>query len=269
AGFTCPNRDGTVGVGGCTFCDNATFSPAYANRKQSFSAQLAEGKDFFRRKYPDMKYLAYFQSFSNTYAPLPVLRSLYEEALQDEDVLGIVVGTRPDCISDELLDYLSILARSRFVLVEYGVESVSDDTLHSINRGHGFRCALDAVRRTAAKGIHVGAHIILGLPGDNIADTIQGIRLLHDSGMKLLKLHQLQIVRGTVMARQYAESPFPLFSADEYIRTVVRFIRELPPTIVYDRFVSQSPKDKVIAPSWGLKNHEFTDKLKKALSSLQ
>lgn len=267
AGFSCPNRDGKVGWGGCTFCDNTTFSPAYCSGEKTVTEQLSEGKAFFKRKYPEMKYLAYFQSYSNTYGSLSHLKSIYEEALADGDVVGIVIGTRPDCISDELLDYLGQLAKRTFVLVEYGVESVNDDVLKRVNRGHDFQCALDAIRETSKRGIHVGAHIILGLPGEDDEENIRGIRQLHDSGMKLLKLHQLQIIRGTQMAAEYAENPFPLDSADEYIRAIIRYISELPDDIVYDRFVSQSPPGKVLAPSWGLKNHEFVDKLRKALRS--
>lgn len=267
AGFSCPNRDGRVGWGGCTFCDNTTFSPAYCSEEKTVTEQLSEGKAFFKRKYPEMKYLAYFQSYSNTYGSLSHLKSIYEEALADGDVVGIVIGTRPDCVSDELLDYLGQLAKRTFVLVEYGVESVNDDVLKRVNRGHDFQCALDAIRETSKRGIHVGAHIILGMPGEDDEENIRGIRQLHDSGMKLLKLHQLQIIRGTQMAAEYAENPFPLYSADEYIRAIIRYISELPDDIVYDRFVSQSPPGKVLAPSWGLKNHEFVDKLRKALRS--
>ena len=267
AGFSCPNRDGRVGWGGCTFCDNTTFSPAYCSGEKTVTEQLSEGKAFFKRKYPEMKYLAYFQSYSNTYGSLSHLKSIYEEALADGDVVGIVIGTRPDCVSDELLDYLGQLAKRTFVLVEYGVESVNDDVLKRVNRGHDFQCALDAISETSKRGIHVGAHIILGLPGEDDEENIRGIRQLHDSGMKLLKLHQLQIIRGTQMAVEYAENPFPLYSADEYIRAIIRYISELPDDIVYDRFVSQSPPGKVLAPSWGLKNHEFVDKLRKALRS--
>lgn len=267
AGFSCPNRDGRVGWGGCTFCDNTTFSPAYCSGEKTVTEQLSEGKAFFKRKYPEMKYLAYFQSYSNTYGSLSHLKSIYEEALADGDVVGIVIGTRPDCVSDELLDYLGQLAKRTFVLVEYGVESVNDDVLKRVNRGHDFQCALDAIKETSKRGIHVGAHIILGLPGEDDEENIRGIRQLHDSGMKLLKLHQLQIIRGTQMAVEYAENPFPLYSADEYIRAIIRYISELPDDIVYDRFVSQSPPGKVLAPSWGLKNHEFVDKLRKALRS--
>lgn len=265
AGFSCPNRDGRVGWGGCTFCDNTTFSPSYCSGSKTVTEQLLEGKSFFKRKYPEMKYLAYFQSYSNTYGKISHLKSIYEEALSDDDVVGIVIGTRPDCVSDELLNYLSQLSKRTFVLIEYGVESVNDDVLRSVNRGHDFQCALNAVEETAKLGIFVGVHIILGLPGENDEENIRGIRQLYEKGMLLLKLHQLQIIRGTQMATEYAENPFPLYSADDYIRAIIRYISELPDDIVYDRFVSQSPPGKVVAPSWGLKNHEFVDKLRNML----
>ena len=268
AGFSCPNRDGRVGWGGCTFCDNTTFSPSYCSGSKTVTEQLNEGKAFFKRKYPEMKYLAYFQSFSNTYAPLPRLKSIYEEALSDDDVVGIVIGTRPDCVSEDLLDYLEELSKRTFVLVEYGVESVNDDVLKRVNRGHDFQCALDAVAKTASRGIFVGVHIILGLPGEDDEENIRGIGLLHDNGMKLLKLHQLQIIRGTKMAEEYQRKPFPLYSADDYINVIIRYISALPKEIVYDRFVSQSPPGKVLAPSWGLKNHEFVDKLDSFMKGL-
>lgn len=265
AGFSCPNRDGKVGWGGCTFCDNSTFSPAYCSGNKTVTQQLEEGKAFFKRMYPEMKYLAYFQSYSNTYGSLSHLKALYEEALADEDVLGIVVGTRPDCVSDELLDYLGELAKRWFVLVEYGVESVNDEVLKRVNRGHDFECALKAVKETASRGIFVGAHIILGLPGEDDEDNIRGINELYNNGMKLLKLHQLQIIRGTKMAEEYLETPFHLYSAEEYLRAIIMYIEALPKAIVYDRFVSQSPPGQVLAPSWGLKNHEFVDKLRKEM----
>ena len=166
AGFTCPNRDGTVGYGGCTYCNNQTFNPAYCKTEKTVTEQLEEGKQFFARKYPEMKFLAYFQAYTNTYAELEELKRKYEEALQVKDVVGIVIGTRPDCMPDTLLDYLEELNQRTFLIVEYGVESTDNDTLKRINRGHTFEVTEEAIRKTAARGIRVGAHIILGLPGE-------------------------------------------------------------------------------------------------------
>lgn len=267
AGFTCPNRDGSVGYGGCTYCNNQTFNPAYCRTEKSVTEQLEEGKQFFARKYPDMKYLAYFQAYTNTYGELQELKRKYEEALQVPDVVGIVIGTRPDCMPDELLDYLEELNRRTFLIVEYGVESTDNDTLKRINRGHSFEVAADAIRKTAERNIRVGAHIILGLPGETREMLIRQAGILSTLPLTTLKLHQLQLIKGTRMAAEYAENPtdFHLYTADEYIDLAIDYVEHLRPDIVLERFVSQSPKELLIAPDWGLKNHEFTDKVKKRM----
>ena len=267
AGFTCPNRDGTVGYGGCTYCNNQTFNPAYCRTEKSVTEQLEEGKQFFARKYPDMKYLAYFQAYTNTYGELQELKRKYEEALQVPDVVGIVIGTRPDCMPDELLDYLEELNRRTFLIVEYGVESTDNATLKRINRGHTFEAAEEAIRRTAEKGIRVGVHIILGLPGETNEQLIQQAGVLSSLPITTLKLHQLQLIKGTRMAAEFENQPedFHLYTADEYIDLVIDYVEHLNPRIVLERFVSQSPKELLIAPDWGLKNHEFTDKVRKRM----
>ena len=267
AGFTCPNRDGTVGHGGCTYCNNQTFNPAYCRTEKTVTEQLEEGKQFFARKYPDMKFLAYFQAYTNTYAELEELKRKYEEALSVPDVVGLVIGTRPDCMPDALLDYLAELKERTFLLVEYGVESTDNVTLKRINRGHTYEVAEEAVRRTASKGIRVGAHIILGLPGEGRSALIKQAGLLSALPLTTLKLHQLQLIKGTRMAAEYHERPedFHLYSADEYIDLVIDYVERLRPDMVLERFVSQSPKELLIAPDWGLKNHEFTDKVKKRM----
>lgn len=267
AGFTCPNRDGTVGYGGCTYCNNQTFNPAYCRTEKSVTEQLEEGKQFFARKYPDMKYLAYFQAYTNTYGELQELKRKYEEALQVPDVVGIVIGTRPDCMPDELLDYLEELNRRTFLIVEYGVESTDNATLKRINRGHTFEAAEEAIRRTAEKGIRVGVHIILGLPGETNEQLIQQAGVLSSLPITTLKLHQLQLIKGTRMAAEFEKQPedFHLYTADEYIDLVIDYVEHLNPRIVLERFVSQSPKELLIAPDWGLKNHEFTDKVRKRM----
>ena len=267
AGFTCPNRDGTVGYGGCTYCNNQTFNPAYCKTEKTVTEQLEEGKQFFARKYPEMKFLAYFQAYTNTYAELEELKRKYEEALQVKDVVGIVIGTRPDCMPDTLLDYLEELNQRTFLIVEYGVESTDNDTLKRINRGHTFEVAEEAIRMTAARGIRVGAHIILGLPGESKEQLIKQAGVLSALPLTTLKLHQLQLIKGTRMAHEFEMQPedFHLYSADEYIDLVIDYVEHLRPDIVLERFVSQSPKDLLIAPDWGLKNHEFTDKVKKRM----
>ena len=263
AGFTCPNRDGRISTGGCIYCNNASFNPSYCQRHQSVTEQLLAGKAFFQRKYPDMKYLAYFQAFTNTYAPLAHLRTLYEEALSVPDVVGLVIGTRPDCVSTELLDYLARLKADgcRFVLVEYGVETANDATLRRINRGHDFACSRRAIELTAERGLLTGAHIILGLPGEDAEESLRQAPIISSLPIDILKIHQLQVIRGTRLAEMYEREPFPLYTVDEYIALVAQYIRRLRPDIVLERFVSQSPEHLLIAPKWGLKNHEFTAKL--------
>ena len=268
AGFSCPNRDGRIGTGGCIYCDNRTFNPSYCDSRKSVRKQLEAGKAFFSRKYPDMKYLAYFQAYTNTYAPVSELAVLYEEALNVEDVVGLVIGTRPDCVSDELLDYLTELKRQKgdlFIMVEYGIESANDNTLRRINRGHDFACVIDAVERTHHRGLLTGGHVILGLPGESREESIRQAPLISALPLDVLKIHQMQIIRGTRLAQQYEEKPFHVYSVEEYVWLVAEYLRYLRPTLVLERFVSQSPPDLLLAPQWGMKNHEFTHQLDKYL----
>ena len=260
AGFTCPNRDGSKGRGGCTYCNNQTFNPGYCQTDKSVADQLAEGVRFFSRKYPEMRYLAYFQAYTSTYGEQERLERLYEEALSYPGVVGLVIGTRPDCVPDRLLDYLARLSEQVLVLVEYGVESSLDRTLRRINRGHDFAEAEEAIRRTAARGIAVGAHLILGLPGESRDEILGHADRLSDLPLTTLKLHQLQLIRHTRMALEFERQPedFHLFTVDEYIDLAIDFIERLDPAIALERFVSQSPKELLIAPDWGLKNYEFT-----------
>lgn len=264
AGFTCPNRDGRVGIGGCTYCNNQTFNPDYCVTDKTVARQLEEGKSFFARKYPEMKYLAYFQAYTNTYDSIDNLRAKYEEALSVPDVVGLVIGTRPDCMPDALLDYLSEVNRRTFLIVEYGVESVYDTTLQRINRGHTHAQTIDAITRTAARGIRVGAHLILGLPPESREELIAEAGILSALPLTTLKLHQLQLIKGTRMAEEYAQQPadFHLFTAEEYIDLVIDFVERLRPDIVLERFVSQSPSSLLAVEGWGLKNHEFVAKVR-------
>ena len=265
AGFTCPNRDGTKGFGGCTYCNNQTFSPEYCHTEKSITRQLEEGVAFFARKYPEMRYLAYFQAYTNTYDATERLIAKYEEALRFPGVCGLIVGTRPDCMPGDLLDYFSDLSKHSFVLVEYGVESTLDKTLRRINRGHTYAEAEEAIRRTASQGIYTGAHLILGLPGESREEILSHAGRISKLPLTTLKLHQLQLIRNTRMAKEFEESPadFHLYSVDEYIDLVIDFVERLNPDIVVERFVSQSPKELLIAPDWGLKNYEFTAKVLK------
>lgn len=268
AGFSCPNRDGTKGVGGCTYCNNQTFNPAYCSTEKSVARQLEEGKQFFSRKYPQMEYLAYFQAYTNTYAGLEKLRALYEEALSVDGVVGLVVGTRPDCVDEDLLNYFADLRRKGiFVLLEYGIESVYDDTLLRINRGHTFSDTRNAIYAAAEKGIPVGGHLILGLPGEDRRRMVEEAGILSALPLTILKLHQLQLIKGTRMAREYEEDPLWVYRypVEEYLDLLIDFIEHLRPDIVLERFVSQSPPELLAFPGWGLKNFEFTELLRRRM----
>lgn len=268
AGFTCPNRDGKKGYGGCTYCNNQTFVPGYCEPQKNITQQIKEGIAFFRHKYQTQKYIAYFQSYTNTYGGIEHLKSMYQEALSYPGVIGLVIGTRPDCVNDELLDYFSILNRQYYIMIEYGVESTKDSTLNFINRGHSYADAVQMITKTADRGIRTGVHLILGLPLETKDDIIQHAHNLSLLPITALKLHQLQIIRGTVMAKQYAAHPewFKLMTAEEYVDVVIDFLEVLHPNIALERFISQSPKSYLIAPEWGLKNFEFVHKIEKRLS---
>lgn len=267
AGFTCPNRDGSVGVGGCTYCNNQTFNPEYCRTEKSVAQQLEEGKRFFARKYPEMKYMAYFQAYTNTYSELDDLKRKYEDALGVDGVVGLVIGTRPDCVPDNLLDYLAELNRQVCVIVEYGIESVYDKTLERINRGHDYACVVDAVNRTSERGLITGGHVILGLPGESRDDILKCADVLSELPLTTLKLHQLQLIKGTRMAEEYFANPegFHLFGADEYVDLVIDYVERLRPDIVLERFVSQSPSSLLAIPGWGLKNFEFVEKVRRRM----
>lgn len=267
AGFTCPNRDGSKGFGGCTYCNNQTFNPEYCQTEKSIPQQLEEGKHFFAHKYPEMKYLAYFQAYTNTYGELERLKRMYEEALEVDGVVGLVIGTRPDCMPQDLLSYLSSLNRQTFLLVEYGIESTLNRTLLRINRGHTYEDTVNAVQRTVDAGILTGGHVILGLPGETRDDLVKQAGVLSQLPLSTLKMHQLQLIKGTRMAHEFAQCPedFHLFQVDEYIDLVIDYIEHLRSDLVLERFVSQSPKELLIAPDWGVKNYEFNHRLQKRM----
>ena len=281
AGFSCPNRDGTIGRGGCIYCNNATFNPEYCTdtagrisqaeslnlSADNIKAQLLAGKEFFSRKYPEMKYIAYFQSYTNTYGEIETLKRMYEAALSVEDVIGISIATRPDCVSDELLDYLEELSHRTFLTMEYGVESFNDETLRIINRGHSSECSANIIRNTHARGITVCAHLILGLPGEGREEILRQIGIVNSLPIDILKLHQLQITKGTILEhRPDLIAQCTLFTPEEYIELLVEYIYLLRDDIVIERFTSQSPAGLLVAPRWGLKNYEFTNLLNKRLA---
>jgi len=270
AGFTCPNRDGTRGLGGCNYCNNKTFQPSYCDLNNILKVQLEEGIAFFSRKYTTMRYLAYFQSYTNTYAPISVLRELYSEALQYPGVIGLVIATRPDCLSDEVLDLLEELSQKCYIMVELGIETIEDRTLQRINRGHTWKESVRALEETARRSIHNCAHLILGLPGENQNDFIQQAKVMSQLPVEIIKLHQLQIHTGTAMAHEYAQFPdhFHPFTVLEYTQLVVEYLENLNPAIIVERFVSSAPSEMVLAPRWGIKNFEFVAKVEKRLMEL-
>lgn len=269
AGFTCPNRDGKVGRGGCTYCDNAAFHPSYSTAGKSLYQQMEEGIEFHKVRYRTTEhYLAYFQSFSNTYAPLERLKTLYAEALSHPSVVGIVVGTRPDCVDEEKLDYLAELAKDHVVIVEYGIESCYDKTLARINRGHDFETARKAVMMTAERGIDVGAHFILGLPGETREMMLESCRLINELPLRSAKFHQLQIVKGTRMEKECEECPqdFERFTLDEYLDFFADMLERLRPDLYIERFAGEVPPRFVNETPWGLiRNAELLRLLDKRL----
>lgn len=271
AGFTCPTRDGTHGRGGCTYCNVKSFSPAFAIRQKSVSEQLREGIAFFAHKYPDMEYIAYFQSYTNTYGEVEECIRKYEEALTYPGVVGLIIGTRPDCMPDELLSYLSDLAKRHFVIVEYGVESTLDRTLDRVQRGHSWATSVATIERTHRAGIIVGAHLILGLPGESREEQLAHADRLSALPITTLKIHQLQIIKGTIMAAEYLKDPsdYHLYTEEEYIELCLDFLERLRPDIVIERFVSQSPMELLLAPRWGWKNYQFTEKIRSGLRARQ
>lgn len=255
AGFTCPNRDGTKGLGGCSYCNNNAFNPSYCQPHKSVEQQLIEGKEFHAWRYRRAtKYLAYFQAFSNTYAPLPTLKQIYAEALRTPDVCGLVIGTRPDCIDNEKLEYFAALAKDYYIIIEYGIESVNNNTLKRINRGHTYEEAAEAINLTAAKGLKVGAHMVFGLPGESQQEMLESASIVGQLPLTTIKFHQLQIIKGTTMEHDFAKNPkdYQLFNLDSYIEFVVNYAEFLNPSIVIERFTGEAPPRYVIAPDWGL-----------------
>ena len=269
AGFTCPNRDGSLGYGGCSFCDNRAFHPGYSTPEKSIATQLDEGIEFHRRRYRrSCGYLAYFQPHTNTYAPLERLRSLYSEALSHPEVTGIVIGTRPDCVDSGVLELLKELSKDKFVIVEYGSESCYDRTLRRVNRGHSWQQAVDAVRATAEAGLMQGAHFILGLPGESRDDMLAYADAINSLPLDTVKFHQLQIIRGTAMEAEYERSPedFVTWTLDEYIDFFIDILERLRPDLYIERFAGEVPPRFVKSTPWGLvRNYDIIARMEKLL----
>lgn len=270
AGFTCPNRDGSKGRGGCTYCNNQTFNPEYCAPSIDVKAQLEQGKSFFGRKYSEMRYLAYFQAYTNTHGEIDRLLQLYEDALSVDKVDGIIIGTRPDCMPDELLQRLVELNKRHWVMIEYGAETSHDSTLNFINRCHSWQDTIDAVIKTKQAGIATGIHLILGLPGEDEKMILQTIERASQLPLDTIKLHQLQLIKGTRMAQDVANGIYsvPQFTVESYINLCCKVIEHTSPSIAIERFVSQSPDSLLISPRWGLKNYQFTNLLNSRIKAL-
>lgn len=269
AGFSCPNRDGTIGFGGCIYCDNTSFTPGYCFSNHDISSQLEAGKNFFARKYPKMKYLAYFQSFSNTFGqPVEELEKMYREAMAVEGVAGLIIGTRPDTLPDEIVKLLGRLNMEKPVIVELGAETCHDCTLELINRGHTWADVVDAVNRLNAAGISVGLHLIEGLPGENEEMMLETVRKAVSLSIESLKFHHLQVLNGTPLERLWKEKKLDVhpFNVEEYIDLCIKIIKLVPENIAIERFLASSPPDRVVSPKWGMKNYEFVNLLRSRLS---
>ena len=255
AGFSCPNRDGKISIRGCTFCRNDAFNPSYCRHDKSVRQQIEEGIEFHQRRYRRAKsYLAYFQAFSNTYKPVNELDRLYREALSVEGVIGIVIGTRPDCISEEILEMLKniSLEDNACVILEYGIESVYDATLNRINRGHDFATARNAVEMTHKYDFPCGGHFIFGLPGETREMMLNAAGIISELPLTTVKFHQLQIFKDTKMADEYISNPsdFQLFTLEDYIDFVIDFIERLNPNIVIERFAGEVPPRFLVSKPW-------------------
>ena len=256
-GFTCPNRDGTIATGGCIYCNNASFRPPSADRISSVAAQIEAGVAYLRKRYRAEKFIAYFQPFTNTHAPLDVLAPLYETALSHHDVIGLSIGTRPDCIDEAKIAYLERLAARAFVTVEYGLQSIHDSTLKRINRGHDVQCWINAMERTRNRGIWLCTHLILGFPWESREQMLQGAEFLSGKGVNFLKLHHLHVTRDTELARMYHDRPFPLLSLEEYANLIVDFVLRLDTEIYIERLFGSAPENELIAPVWGKSKAEI------------
>jgi radical SAM protein (TIGR01212 family) len=257
AGFTCPNRDGSVATGGCIYCNNNSFRPAACTSSVSLREQIGKGIPYLRSRYGADKFIVYFQPYTNTYASVDVLERLYRDALANPGVVGLAIGTRPDCVDEEKIALLESLAKDSFILVEYGLQSVYDKTLAFINRGHDYARFKDAVALTTGRGIRVGAHVILGFPTETREEMLGMADELSRLPVGFLKIHQLQVVKATALAGLYAEKPFATFGYHEYIEMLADFLERLSPDIVLQRLFAAAPDDILIAPVWNKTRSEI------------
>ena len=271
AGFTCPNRDGTVGKGGCSFCNNSAFSPTYCMEKLSIREQIDEGIRFHNTRYRrSTRFIAYFQSFSNTYANIEQLKKTYLKAIEHPNIVGLVIGTRPDCIDEEKLAFFSELSKKMYVIIEYGIESCYNKTLQRINRGHSFEDSVQAIELTHKHGIHCGGHLIFGLPGENKKDMLQEAKILSKLPLSNIKFHQLQLIRGSAMEKDYKDKPndFHFFALEEYLDFIVSFIEQLNPAFIIERIAGEAHPDHNITPiQWGVRNEQVIQRFETLLEN--
>lgn len=259
AGFTCPNRDGRVGIGGCTYCLNEAFNPSYCNPEKSITKQLEEGIDFHHKRYRRAtKYLAYFQAYTNTYAELEDLKLKYEEALRFPQVIGLVIGTRPDCMDEAKLEYLSRLSEKYYIIIEYGIESCRNSTLQKINRGHDFECSVKMLQLTKSYHLKTGGHFIFGLPGETPQTWLEDVSIISELPLDTIKFHQLQLIKGTLMEEEYQLHPdvFYRFTLESYIQFIVDFAERLNPEFVIERFAGEVPPRYLSESHWGIIRYE-------------
>ena len=256
AGFTCPNRDGSKGTGGCTYCNNKAFNPSYCLPEKSIRTQIEEGILFHKKRYRRVdSYIAYFQAYSNTYASIETLEKLYSEALGHKDIKGIIIGTRPDCVDGEKLDFLREVSKRVYLAIEYGIESCYNKTLRRINRGHTFEDAVKALEGTASRGLNTGAHFIFGLPGETRREMLAEAEIISGLPLNTVKFHQLQIIKGTAMEDEFKNNPsdFELFTWEEYLDFIISFLERLTPGIVVERFTGEAPPRYLAKEVWGKK----------------
>jgi radical SAM protein (TIGR01212 family) len=257
AGFTCPNRDGTLGVSGCIYCNNDSFRPSSCKPVLSVKEQVRNGIGYLSKRYRTEKFIVYFQPYTNTYRTVQELEVLYQEALDEQAVVGLAIGTRPDCIDAEKIDLLESLAQRHFILVEYGVQSIYDKSLKFIKRGHDYQTFLNALNETKGRGIEIGMHIIAGFPTEIREEMLSMADEISTLPVRFLKIHQLQIVKDTPLANLFSEKPFPVFDYGEYLDFAVDFIERLPTDIVLQRLFATAPDAILIAPKWERSKHEI------------
>ena len=267
AGFTCPNRDGTLGLSGCIYCNNDSFRPNSCKPTVSLAGQIANGANHIKKRYKANKFIVYFQPYTNTYAPLETLRDLYSEALKQPDIIGLAIGTRPDAIDEQKISMLEELAQKHFILIEYGLQSIYDKSLTFINRGHDYAAFLEAVHLTSDRGIHIGAHLIVGFPTETRDEMLAMAGKISVLPIGFLKVHQLQIIKDTPLADMYKENPFYTFGYEEYIDFIADFIERTSPDIVFQRLFATAPDSILVAPDWGKNRHRMLSDIEKRLEA--